>query len=75
MTIASGMKLRHLFSLATASTSESRLPSTSSSNCLPVLNCIAVGGLPPIVRLIAAVRALTPPATALSIQTPPALVN
>ena len=34
-----------------------------------------VGGLPPIVRLIAAVRALTPPATAVSIQTPPALMN
>ena len=53
----------------------SRSPSTNSSNCLPVLNCITVGGLPATVRLIAAFRAFAAPATALSIQVPPALVN
>src|SRR6478609_11970556 len=33
---------------------------------------MAVGGVPPTVRLMAAVRALAPPAMAVSIQVPPA---
>ena len=41
---------------------------------MPVLNCEAVGGLPPTMRLIAAERAAWPPATAESTQIPPALV-
>ena len=48
---------------------------TSSSNCLPVLNCITVGGLPPTMRLMPAVRALWPPAMAVSTQVPPAALN
>ena len=48
---------------------------TSSSNCLPVLNCVIVGGLPPTMRLMPAARALAPPAMALSTQVPPAFVN
>src|SRR3954452_2125441 len=75
LTIASGIMLRHFCSVASWSTSRSRSFSTRSSNCLPVLNCIAVGGVPPTVRLMAAVRALTPPAIAVSTQVPPALAN
>src|SRR5437762_12067048 len=36
---------------------------------------MAAGGVPPTVRLMAAVRALAPPAIAVSIQVPPASVN
>src|SRR4051812_29535382 len=36
---------------------------------------MAAGGVPPTVRLMAAVRALAPPAIAVSIQVPPAFVN
>src|SRR5215218_8991476 len=70
-----GMISRHFPALACTSTSRSRPLLTSSSNCLPVLNCIMVGGLPPTMRLMPAVRALAPPAMALSTQVPPPLVN
>src|SRR3979409_973469 len=36
---------------------------------------MAAGGVPPTVRLMAAGRAVAPPAMAVSIQVPPALVN
>src|SRR6476661_6199473 len=36
---------------------------------------MAVGGVPPTVRLMAAVRALAPPAIAVSTQVPPAFAN
>jgi len=42
--------------------------------CFEVLNWAAVGGLPPAIRLMAAARALSEPATASSTQVPPALV-
>ena len=48
--------------------------SIRSRNCLDVLNCAAVGGLPPTMRLIASARACSPPAIAASTQVPPAAV-
>jgi hypothetical protein len=59
---------------ATSSTLFSSPASISSWYCLEVLNCEAVGGLPPAMRFNAAARALSPPAMALSTHWPPALL-
>src|SRR5438105_5969557 len=60
---------------ATASTSLSRPSAIKSWYCLEVLNCAAMGGVPPTMRLIACERAASPPATAESTHTPPAFVK
>jgi hypothetical protein len=75
LTIAGGSTFCQCSWVARSSRSRNRPLATSSSNCLPVLNCIAVGGLPPTIRLMPAVRAFSPPAIALSTQVPPASVN
>jgi hypothetical protein len=46
--------------------------SIRSRNCLVVLNCAAVGGLPPTMRLMATALAWSAPAIAVSAQVPPA---
>src|ERR1700733_7568029 len=68
-------KILSQFSLAaTSSTLFSSPWSMMSWNCFDVLNCAAVGGSPPMMRLIAVERAWSAPATAWSIHKPPALL-
>src|ERR1700760_4527010 len=72
--MGAGRILSQLFFAATTSTLFSMPWSIRSRNCLDVLNCAAVGGLPPTMRLTAAERACSPPAIAASTQVPPAAV-
>src|ERR1700761_2610734 len=72
--MGAGRILSQLFFAATTSTLFSMPWSIRSRNCLEVLNCAAVGGVPPTMRLTAAERACSPPAIAASTQVPPALV-
>src|SRR5471030_2157807 len=69
-----GMIWSQLPLTATSSTLFSKPWSTMSRNCLEVLNCAAVGALPPTMRLMVVARDWSAPAMALSIHRPPALL-